>query len=251
MQNYVEMFEAVATKATYGQIEQAAKWYLDAERVAEEVARNLDADLEVGASVVSAFSPRERWTNNVEKAVSFSLGKKVVGLPNNLKMAQKSLKLGFDALNGQKTNAFARAIAGDENAVVIDVWMLRALGIEKKSPTQLQYVEMAKAVKAVAAKFGTTPRTMQALIWIIVRGSAQQGLTLVEVHNTINYEASRSYNNMVIVGHPIFNIVDKEMRFMHRGMQTQGPSYILSQGPTVLAKTLNWPQIMVGPQITK
>ena len=171
--NYTEIYAEIVKEATLGQVEQAAKWYLDAERVAHEVARNLDADLETGASVVSSFSPRERWTNNVEKAVSFSLGKKVVGLPNNLKMAQKSLKLGFDALNGQKTNAFARAIAGDENAVVIDVWMLRALGIEKKTPTQLQYKEMAKAVTAVAKMHGMTPRAMQALIWIIVRGSAQ------------------------------------------------------------------------------
>jgi hypothetical protein len=172
MQNFIEMYSEIASKATYGQIEQAAKWYLDAERVAHEVAKNLDADLEVGASVVSAFSPRERWTNNVEKAVSFSLGQKVVGLPNNLAMAKKAIKLGFDALNGQKTNSFARAIAGDEQAVVIDVWMLRALGIEKKTPTQSQYKEMARAVTKVAIKHGMTPRAMQALIWIIVRGSA-------------------------------------------------------------------------------
>jgi len=171
--NYTQAYTAIAAKATYGQIEQASKWYLDAERVAHEVARNLGVDLESGASVVSAFSPRERWTNNVEKAVAFSLGQKVVGLSNNLKMAQKSVKLGFDALNGQKTNAFARAIAGDEQAVVIDVWMLRALGIEGKTPTQTQYKEMARAVKQTAAFYGTTPRTMQALIWIIVRRSAQ------------------------------------------------------------------------------
>jgi hypothetical protein len=170
--NFVETYREIVGRATLGQAEQAAKWYLDAERVAEQVAKNLDADLEVGASVISAFSPRERWTNNVEKAVAFSLGKPVTGLSNNLKMAEKALKLGFDALNGAKTNAFARAIAGDENAVVIDVWMLRALGIEKKSPTLIQYKEMARAVKVVSAEFGLTPRTCQALIWIIVRGSA-------------------------------------------------------------------------------
>lgn len=171
--NYVIKYNEIASRATYGQIEQASKWYLDAERVAEQVAFNLNTTLEIGASVVSAFSPRERWTNNVEKAVSFSLGKKVVGLSNNLRMAQNALTEGYDALKGLKTNAFARAIAGDENAVVIDVWMLRALGIEKKSPTQSQYKEMAAAVKEVSAIYGMTPRAMQALIWIIVRGSAE------------------------------------------------------------------------------
>lgn len=171
--NYTKTYSQIAARATYGQIEQASKWYLDAERVAEEVARNLGVTLEIGATVVSAFSPRERWTRNVSNAIKFSLGKEVTALGNNIKMANAGLTKGFDALNGQKTNAFAKAIAGNENAVVIDVWMLRALGIEKKSPTQSQYKEMAKAVTLVAMKHGMTPRAMQALIWIIVRGSAE------------------------------------------------------------------------------
>jgi hypothetical protein len=173
IQNYETAYEALIAKATFGQVEMASKWYLDAEKVAHEVARNLDATLEVGASVISAFSPRERWASNVEKAVAFSLGQSVTGLSNNLKMAKFSLALGFDALRGLKTNAFAKAIAGDENAVVIDVWMCRAVGAEFDSPNQTQYHEMARAVKNVAAKYGLTPRTTQALIWIMVRGSAQ------------------------------------------------------------------------------
>jgi hypothetical protein len=163
---------ALVLESTFGQVEQAAVWYMEAEKVAQEVAENLDASLEVGASVVSAFSPRERWTSNVAKAISFSLGEKVTGLSNNLKMAQGSLTLGFDALKGQKTNAFARAIAGDEEAVVIDVWMMRAAGMEKDSPNKTEYAELSNAVRRIAEKFGMTARTAQALIWILVRGSA-------------------------------------------------------------------------------
>lgn len=170
--NYIETYSAIASRATYGQIEQASKWYLDAERVAEQVSSNLGTTLENGASVVSAFSPRERWSLNVAKAISFSLGEKVTALGNNIRMANASLELGFKALNGQKTNAFAKAIAGNEDAVVIDVWMLRAVGIEKKSPSQSLYNELAKAVTATATMYGMTPRSMQALIWIIVRGNA-------------------------------------------------------------------------------
>jgi phage terminase small subunit len=51
--------------------------------------------------------------------------------------------------------------------------MMRALGLEKKSPTKEQYKTIARAVKTVAMQFGMTPRAMQALIWIIVRGSAE------------------------------------------------------------------------------
>jgi hypothetical protein len=88
-------------------------------------------------------------------------------------MANNSLTLGFGALKGMKTNAFAKAIAGDEQAVVIDVWMLRAVGIEKKTPGQAQYNLLVEAVKKTAFDFGMTPRAMQALIWIVVRGSAE------------------------------------------------------------------------------
>jgi len=163
---------ALVLETNFGEIEQAAVWYMEAEKVAQKVAENLNVSLEVGASVVSAFSPRERWTSNVAKAVAFSLGKEVTGLSNNLKMAKASLELGYDALKGQKTNAFARAIAGDEQAVVVDVWMMRAAGMEKDSPNKTEYAELSNAVRRIAERFGLTPRTAQALIWILVRGSA-------------------------------------------------------------------------------
>jgi hypothetical protein len=170
--SYQARFTAYVVEASFGQVEQASVWYVEAEKVALEVARNLDTTLEVGASVISAFSPRERWTSNVAKAIAFSLGEKVTGLSNNLKMAEASLLLGFDALKGPKTNAFARAIAGDEQAVVVDVWMMRAAGCDNDSPTKKQYEEISEAVIKVAQRFGMTPRACQALIWILVRGSA-------------------------------------------------------------------------------
>jgi hypothetical protein len=79
---------------------------------------------------------------------------------------------GFDALKGLKTNAFARAIAGDTDAVVIDVWMCRAANLGTDSPNKTQYNFLADAVRDAAQIFGLSPRTAQALIWIIVRGGA-------------------------------------------------------------------------------
>jgi hypothetical protein len=167
-----DLYRDLIVRATLGQVEQASVWYHEAQEVAHEVARNLDTTLEVGASVVSAFSPRERWASNIEKAIAFSLGHTPKGLGNNLKMAQSSLTAGFYALKGLKTNAFARAIAGDSDAVVIDVWMMRAANMETDSPSQGQYFALSLACRNVAKEFGLTPRTAQALIWIVVRGSA-------------------------------------------------------------------------------
>jgi hypothetical protein len=89
-------------------------------------------------------------------------------------MAQNSLLYGFDALNGQKTNAFARNIAGDTNAVTIDVWMIRAAGFDaSKGVNKSEYILLADCVRIVAMHFGLTPAVMQALIWIVARGEAK------------------------------------------------------------------------------
>lgn len=167
-----DLYRNLILQATLGQVEEASVWYHQAQEVATEVAHNLNSSLEVGAGVVSAFSPRERWSSNVTKAIAYSLGHEVKGLSNNLKMANAVLDEGISALKGLKTNAFARAIAGDTDAVVIDVWMMRAAKMRTDSPTQGQYHALTKATVNVAGEFGLTPRTAQALIWIVVRGSA-------------------------------------------------------------------------------
>ena len=169
--SYFNAYCALIEKATLGQVEEASNWYRDAEEVAEDVAENLCTSLEIGASVIAAFSPRERWSTNVVKAIEFSLGNEPKGLKNNLHMAYASLELGFDALNGLKTNAFARAIAGDHDAIVIDVWMCKAANVDFDSPNKTQYNDMSSAVEMCAKKFGLTNRTTQALIWIVKRGS--------------------------------------------------------------------------------
>jgi hypothetical protein len=174
---YFNRYLEIAKSATASEIELATQWYCDAELIAHDVtrilnARGIVATLETGASVVSSFSPRQRWNRNVVQALEFAHTGQATGLKNNLVMAQNSLMLGFNALKGLKTNAFARAIAGDENAVTIDVWMCYAGGLDTNAPNKTQYREMSQAVMDVAKELHLTPRTTQALIWIIFRGSA-------------------------------------------------------------------------------
>ena len=169
----VDNYRAAIMCATLGQVEAASIWYREAEEVAEDIAEAMNTSLEVGACIIAAFSPRERWSANVRKALQYSAGITPAGLSNNVAMADASLVHGFDALKGLKTNAFARAIAGDTDAVVIDIWMCRAANLDTDSPNIGQYRALSEACKIVAAEFGITPRTAQALIWIIVRGSAQ------------------------------------------------------------------------------
>lgn len=175
---YSKKYRDIVSTATPGQIEQAVTWYLDAELIANDLVRifanrGMDVSLESCASVISSFSPRQRWSRNVVQAVEFANGGKPAGLSNNLLMAENSLTMGFDALKGLKTNAFAKAIAGDENAVTIDVWMCKAAGLETNAPNKTQYRELSEAVNVVATELRMSPRATQALIWIIFRGGAE------------------------------------------------------------------------------
>lgn len=171
-------YQNIIHNSTHAQVEQATQWYADAELIAHDMvaifaSRGIDANLEQCASIISAFSPRQRWSRNVVQALEFAHGGKPSGLSNNLRMAENALTMGFDALRGMKTNNFARAIAGDDNAVTIDVWMMRAAGMTIDSPNKTQYRELVEAVNAIAIIEGLTPRTTQALIWIVYRGGAE------------------------------------------------------------------------------
>lgn len=175
---YTDNYRAIVSTATPAQIEQAVQWYADAELVAHEMvgifaSRGIHADVEICASVIAGFSPRNRWSRNVMQALNFAHGfDNYVGLKNNLRMAENAMTLGFDALKGLKTNAFARNIAGDDEAVTIDVWMMRAAGLISDSPNKTQYRELSEACREIATELRMTPRATQALIWIIFRGSA-------------------------------------------------------------------------------
>ena len=152
-------------------VEAAAGWYGEARLVATDVANRMGVSLECGASIVSAFSPRERWSRNITLAIDFAEGRPTACLGNSRRSAERARVQGFDALKGDKVNAFARAIAGDSEAVVVDVWMQRAAGLDRDL-TVVQYREVSSAVRSLARQWGLEPATMQALIWIKVRGGA-------------------------------------------------------------------------------
>ena len=170
---YVRAYARAVEGCTAADIERAAQWYGDAHSVALELCRiRPEWDVEHASAVIAAFSPRCRWATNVQHATEFASGIRPRALGNNVRMADAATRVGFDALRGAKTNAFARNIAGDVDAVTIDVWMMRAAGLETDSPNLTQYAELSIAVARVAKRMRIENSTAQALIWIRFRGSA-------------------------------------------------------------------------------
>lgn len=172
----VNAFFDLLKRATGDDLRAATTWYAEARTFAQSLqAIRPDWTLEVSASVVSAFSPRVTWGHNKAKALQYAQGVMPKGLRSHIFAADRCVVWGFDGLRGPKTNAFARAIAGDDNAVVVDVWMCRAAGLGKDAPNATEYRAIADAVTAVADSLPLTisPATLQALLWIVVRGKAQ------------------------------------------------------------------------------
>ena len=169
-----QLFSAIASSSNIGQQMEACRWYEFAHTECAKL-KLLDNSLsyEQAASVISAFSPRVTWSRNVQLARSFVAGESVKCLRTSIRNAEAARTRGFMALRGLKTNAFARAIAGDGEAVVIDTWMLKAAHHPSDRVNNTEYRQLAESVREVARLHGWEPAAMQALIWIVVRGRSQ------------------------------------------------------------------------------
>jgi hypothetical protein len=167
----VEVYASIMHRATGAERDAGGSWYDEANAFAHTLCNlRTDWSLEVAASVISAFSPRERWASNKAKAHAFALCLPVRGLTANIRRAEEATRIGLDALRGPKIRAFAEAIIGDPNAIVIDTHMLKPIG--KSGCTELQYARCAEAVAIVAGRFNASPRDTQATIWVVHRGRA-------------------------------------------------------------------------------
>ena len=171
-----ESFIGMLHNATLFDLNAAERWYCEANAFAESLTViRPEWSMEVSASVVSAFSPRVTWAHNKAKAYQYAQGITPKGLRSHIAAADRCTVDGFKGLRGPKTNAFARAIAGDSGAVVVDVWMCRAAGLGKDAPNATEYRAIADAIRSIARTptVCMAPATLQALLWIIVRGKAE------------------------------------------------------------------------------
>lgn len=163
-------------------------WYRESRRTARAMARRYGVSLKTTAGIIAALSPRTHWADNVRGAervlyrrnlpdVLRELAPIVPGFGANVRKAERIAE-GEDplvVLGGDKVRAFYRAILGDPDAVVIDVWMIRAAGEDPKvyKATGRAYALMAEALRIAADEAGASPADFQAIVWTHVRGGAE------------------------------------------------------------------------------
>lgn len=114
----------------------------------------------------------------------------------NIKKQLEQIRAGKE-LTGRKINSFAKAMSGDPDAVVVDIWLMRAFDMERKyqskvtlpvehtlfgrhkpelpgrlrngGPTDKEYTAIEQWVRVVAKCMGVQPRQLSAMIWAGVR----------------------------------------------------------------------------------
>lgn len=171
----VERISRTFVRATPSDVESGARWYDEAGALASTLAAKNDLSLENVAAVIAALSPRTAWSRNVAGAVALveqgpTAARRLGCIGRNVDTAHRAKRDGFAAINGPKTSAFARNIAGDRESVTVDVWACRVADLDENLLGRKGAYDMvADAYRAAARRHGVDPATMQATTWIVAR----------------------------------------------------------------------------------
>ena len=169
----VARYSAIVRAVSPTQWVQATEWYTNASTVAQEIAGHIAGPgaFEKACGIIAAFSPRSYWSTNIRRAFAYVRGQVVPTMRSHIEAADRVMTSGLSGLRGPKVSAFARAIAGDASAVVIDTWMIQAAGLPSTTTlSPKQYDLFARAITTIANRNGVEPRILQAAIWVHVRG---------------------------------------------------------------------------------
>ena len=173
--------------ATDEEIKQGKRWYKEANKFCEEVAKEYNVTPLQVASVVSALSPRNRWEQNLKDAKkvfqAIQEGKEAEEIKvctfhkNKFKAFELAKGNIFITEDSPKTYNFVRNIAHlDPTALTVDIWHIRASLKQFKSIGSAQIGKVAyKQIKALtikkANKLGLTGFEYQAILWLSVQNN--------------------------------------------------------------------------------
>lgn len=162
-------------RATPSDIEAGATWYDAAGDLATDLGPRFGGR-EYAAAVLAHLSPRTSWARNIAGAVAMAHGDTsdtVEGcMSANVKRARQALAAEDPetTFGGPKTLRFFRNIVGDHEAVTVDVWAARVVGVSEQDLGKVGvYDALEVAYQTAARRRGVSPATMQATTWVVAR----------------------------------------------------------------------------------
>lgn len=166
-------------RATSADVESGARWYDEAGTLAASLAAHVDT-VEHAAALIAHLSPRTSWGRNIAGAVAMANGdddeaRRIGCIGDNVDRARAALNsarpLESFGPTAPKTRNFAANIAGDREAVTVDVWAARVADVDERLLSRKGvYDAVAHAYRLAARRRGVDPATMQATTWIVARG---------------------------------------------------------------------------------
>lgn len=177
-------------RASPADIAAGRDWYPSAGRIVRAIARESSIAPERVASAVAALSPRNPWYWNVADAHAFALSAASDGpMPASATTFSANARRAWAMLRDDgsdwtaeapKVRAFVRAIMGDADSVVVDVWAMRVATAGARDAVRPgEYAAVADAYRAASAIVGESPRDTQAITWLVGQregmGSARIG----------------------------------------------------------------------------
>lgn len=157
-------------------------WYPQAAREAKRIATMCPPGIGPisGAGIIAALSPRAQWSVNLRWAEELALDATTgatspprVGLPDARAKAWRIATGGgaTTVLRGDKVRSFWRNLCGSADDVTLDVWALRAIGLDYKVLGRKgEYDRIASLYRGAAQRVGERACDFQAIIWLAIRG---------------------------------------------------------------------------------
>lgn len=172
----VENIVNTYSRGTMEEIRTGAAWYDSAHALALELS---PGNPWRGAGVISAFSPLNKWDNNVRMArEAFRTGIATGHTKSNNAIAQSILDGAFplDVMNGDKTRAFTAAIASPETSTIAtidrhahDIAMGQIFPNNGRNIGKRLFREMSESYTIAAKELSFSVAQTQAIVWVIWR----------------------------------------------------------------------------------
>jgi hypothetical protein len=141
-------------------------WYDQSQSNIIDLCDHFDWDWEDFCEVLAVTSPKVSVRRNVRITLMYMHG---IDLPKDVTRSHRAAFSYWEKtklIRGPKTLAFAEALCGNTDAVPLDVWMARALGIEQRTLDRKAVRQSAlRRIRFGAALAGLTPRDFQAAVW--------------------------------------------------------------------------------------
>ena len=126
-------------------------------------------------NVIAITSPRVQVARNITLAVWYCKFGTLPGAIRSTRLAMAHYEA-TGAIRGPKTGPFARAVLGDEDAVVLDTWMAKVFEVPHKAFDKKSVrATCADTIRQAAKVLGWTPAQTQAAVWTAaIRAAGKQ-----------------------------------------------------------------------------